>query len=266
MDGLYLYCIRKKTDSVSLSIKGIDGRGDVFVLPFQQIEAVVSEVSLEEFASDEIQKKAQNDTHWIREKSIIHENVVEKAMEQNDEIVNVIPMKFGTIFKNIEGLELSLNSHWEKFKTTLEKLEGKQEWCVKLYLVDRKKIEYEVKSKSKIIIEKEKEIATLPEGIAYFLEEKLASLVSRDVDAKLNKMRKTLFNGFKKYAEQSLEGKILEKELTGRSELMILNASYLIRNEKVDDFKNEADKVFKKIKPKGFLLEYSGPWPPYNFV
>jgi len=247
-------------------MKGIDERGGVFIIPFRELEAVVSKVSLEEFESKEIQKRAQEEINWIIEKSVIHEKVVEEAMRRNDKILSVIPMKFGTVFKNREGLEKSLNKYYKKFKTTLEKLEGKQEWGIKLYLVDRKKFEQGVKSKSQIIKEKEKEIADLPEGAAYFLEGKLSELISRDIDKKLKEMQKALFEGFKNYSEQSVEGKILEKELTGRLEPVILNASYLIKKEKVEDFRNEAERVNQKIIPKGFILEISGPWPPYNFI
>lgn len=266
MKGLYLYCIRKITDTPSFSVKGIDGKGDVFVIPFRELEGVVSKVSLEEFASEEIQKKAQEDLNWIKEKTIIHEKVIEEKMQRNEEILSVIPMKFGTIFKNKENLEKTLNEHYGQFKTTLEKLEGKQEWSIKLYLTDRKKIEREIKSKSPIIKEKEKEIADLPEGVGYFMEGELKKLISRDIDKKLKKTQKTLFKGFKLYAEESRMGKILGKELTGRLEQMVLNASYLIKKEKVEDFKKEAEMINQKIKTRGLSLEYSGPWPPYNFV
>ena len=56
MKGFYLYCIRPKTDS-KFSAKGISG-GEVYTVPYQDLEAVVSDVSLEEFGSEEIQKKS----------------------------------------------------------------------------------------------------------------------------------------------------------------------------------------------------------------
>jgi len=59
MEGLYLYCIREKTENAqSFSPKGIDEKGEVFTLTHGELEAVVSKISLEEFGSSEIQKKA----------------------------------------------------------------------------------------------------------------------------------------------------------------------------------------------------------------
>src|SRR3989304_8555245 len=100
MDGLYLYCIREKSGTPCFSIKGIDEKGEVFALIHRELEAVVSEVSLEEFGSGEIQKKAQEELKWIKEKAVAHEKVIEEAMRKNDKILSVIPMRFGTIFKD----------------------------------------------------------------------------------------------------------------------------------------------------------------------
>ena len=76
MKGLYLYCIREKTESSPVvSTRGIDGKGKVFTLAYRELEVVVSKVSLEDFTSEEIQKKAQEDMSWIKEKAIIHEKI-----------------------------------------------------------------------------------------------------------------------------------------------------------------------------------------------
>ncbi len=136
MKGFYLYCIRGKTDS-EFSGEGIGG-GEIFAIPYQDLKAVVSEVSLEEFGSEEIQRKAREDLKWIKEKAQLHEQVIEEAMgyprksalraERAPIRVNppgitaVIPMKFGTIFKTKENLKGTLKKYYSKFKKTLENL------------------------------------------------------------------------------------------------------------------------------------------------
>ena len=45
MEGLYLYCIREKTENTpAISTKGIDGKGEIYALPFRKLEAIVSKV------------------------------------------------------------------------------------------------------------------------------------------------------------------------------------------------------------------------------
>lgn len=266
-EGLYLYSIREKTDDAPvISIKGIDGKGEAYALPFRGLEAIVSKVSLEEFASEEIQRRAQENLNWIKENAIIHEKVVEESMKKNDKILNLIPMRFGTIFKDNRGLRETLNRDYLKIKEVLERIRGKQEWSIKVYLRNRKKIEQTVKEKNPAIEEKEAEIAFLPEGRAFFIEDELKEVISEEVEKELNNMTEYLFESFKRRAVASVKCKILGKELTGRQELMVLNAAYLIPEENIENFKKEAFELTRRTEAKGFFLEYSGPWPAYNFT
>jgi len=265
--GSYLYCIREKPEKNSLlSTKGIDGKGEVSILSYRQLEAVVSKVSLEEFASEEIQKKAQEDLNWIKEKAIVHEKVIEEAMREKDKLLSLIPMRFGTIFKEEAKLKEMLEKDYLKIKKALNRVQGKQEWSVKVYLKNKKKFEQVIKEKNEAIKRKQKEITSLSEGMAFFIEEELKETISKEVDKELNKFVKTFFESLKKYAVASVKGKILSKELAGRPEPMVLNAIYLISEEKIGDFKKEAEELNRKMLAEGFYLEYSGPWPPYNFA
>lgn len=265
MKGLYLYCIREKTDTPCFSTKGIDKKGEVFVIPFRELEAIVSGISFEEFSSEEIQKKAQEDLSWIKEKALAHEKIIEEAMRKDDKILSLIPMRFGTILKDKTRLEETLSKDYSKIKEVLDRIQGKQEWGVKVYLKDREKFEQVIKKKNETIKEKEKEIASLPEGIAFFMEEELKEVISREVDKELNNVVEGLFDRLGKQAVVSVKSKILEKELTGRREPMVLNSAYLIPEEKNENFKKAAETLNQQILANGFCLEYSGPWPAYNF-
>jgi len=276
MKGLYLYCIREKTNS-QFSGQGIDG-GKIWTLPYQDLEAVVSEVSLEEFDSEEIQKKAREDLGWIKRKAQTHEKVMEEAMElqsppfplggnplKNKELKAVIPMKFGLIFKAKEKLEETFKKHYPQFKENLKNLAGKQEWAVKVYL-NRKIFEKELKKVSIVAQEKEKEIARLPEGTAYFMQKQIDEAVLKEAEKALESYTVSFFENLIKYAAAGTKGKILEKELTGKSLPMALNMIFLVSEEKLEDFVKEINTLNQKYKPKGFNFEYSGPWPPYNFI
>jgi len=267
MEGLYLYCIREKTENApEISIKGIDGEGETYTLLFRDLEAVVSRVSLEEFASEEIQKKAQEDLNWIKEKAVIHARVVQEAMGRGHILLDLIPMRFGTIFKDRARLEEVLEKDYLRIREVLERIRGKQEWSVKVYLKDRRKFEQVIKEKNETIKEKEREIASLPEGMAFFVEEELKETISKEMEKELNNTTKSFFERLKKQALASEISKILGKELTGRQEPMVLNAAYLIPEENIEDFKKEAIDINQQIEKNGVFLEYSGPWPPYNFT
>ena len=265
MDGLYLYCIREKTDTPCFSTKGIDEKEEVFVIPFRELEAVVSKVSFEEFASEEIQKKAQEDLNWIKEKAIAHEKVIEEAMRKDDKVLSLIPMRFGTIFKERAGLEETLNKDYLKIREVLDRIRGKQEWSVKVYLKEREKFEQVIKDKNETIKEKEKEIASLPEGLAFFMEEELKEIIAKEINKELNNFAEDIFERLKDFSFDLAKGKLLEKELTGKEKPMVLNVSCLILEDRIEDFKKGVEALDQGINTKGFYLEHSGPWPVYNF-
>ena len=267
MEGLYLYCIREKTENAqAFSPKGIDEKGEVFTLTHGELEAVVSKISLEEFGSSEIQKKAQEDLKWIKEKALLHQKVLEEAMKKNDKFLALIPMRFGIIFKEEAKLRQTIDKDYTTIKETLERIRGKQEWSVKVYLKDKERFAEVVKEKNEPIKQKQKEITDLPEGMAFFMEEELKEVICKEAEKELNNFVEKLFEAFKKHALDCIRNRILEKELTGRREPMVLNAAYLIPEERIEDFKKEIGDINQKMQAKGFYLEYSGPWPAYNFA
>lgn len=267
MEGLYLYGIREKTEGACpILAKGLDETYEVFILPYQELEAVVSKVSLAEFTSEEIQKKAWEDLNWIKEKAVIHEKVIEEAMRRDDKILSLIPMKFGIIFKDTTGLEEILTKDYFLIKEVLDRIRGKQEWDIKVYLIERKKFEQVIREKNEVVKEKEKEMASLPEGMAFFMEEEVKEVISREMDRELNNIAGNLFERLDKQAVASTKNKILGKELTCKREPMILNAAYLIVEERIEGFKKEVDDLNQEMEEEGVYLEESGPWPAYNFT
>jgi len=144
-------------------MKGIDGKGKIFIIPYQDLGAVVSQIDLEEFESDEIQRKAKEDLNWIKEKAQIHEEVIEEAMAEG----SVIPMQFGVVFKNIRSLKQKLANYYEQFKKSLKKLAGKQEWGVRVFLQNEifKKV---IENKDRAVLAEKQKITSMPKGMAFF--------------------------------------------------------------------------------------------------
>jgi Gas vesicle synthesis protein GvpL/GvpF len=244
----------------------MDENGEIFVLPFHDLEAVVSEVALEAFAGEEIQRKAQEDLEWIKERAVVHAKVVQEAMGKDPPLLDLIPMKFGIIFEDRDRLVDALEKDYSKMKHILQSIHGKQEWSVKVYLKDRRQFEQTVKEKSETIREKERTLAGLPEGMAFFMEEELKEGISEEFDKELNRIAGDLFDELKKQAMSSVKTKLLGRPLTGREEPMVLNAAYLIPEETMEEFKIAAQRLDHEVQGNGFYLEYSGPWPAYHFT
>jgi hypothetical protein len=267
LEGFYLYCVRKSSGASSVFLaKGIDEKREVFTRAYQGLDAVVSMVSLDEFDSETIKTKALNDLQWIKRKALIHELVIEEASGNGKEIVSLIPMKFGTIFKEEKTLQSTLNQHHEQFKVILEKLEGKQEWGIKAYLTGPQQFEQAVKENNAIIQEKAREIAIMPEGMAFFMEDELNNVISHEVSRELDRVAADLYEGLSRHAESLVQNHILGEELTGKRELMVFNAACLVSGKNIEEFKAAAQILNQELQKRGLGLEFSGPWPAYHFA
>jgi hypothetical protein len=88
-------------------------------------------------------------------------------------------------------------------------------------------------------------------GVKVFLPKEAASWDGKE------KCKSDFMEALRKKAAQS-------KELKLFSDRLIMNASFLVDKNKIDDFSGEVEQLGNKYLD--IKIQYSGPWPPYNFV
>ena len=260
----YLYCVTKDNlPTFNFEDLGIVVRS----ICFQGICAIVSEVLPEDFSEDNL-KKNLTDMGWVEKNIRLHEKVIETVLKNSclpDRQACVIPFKFGTLFNTEENLKIMLKQHTDKFKTTLKHLEGKEEWGVKVYC-DIDKLKANLIHEDQELLSIDKEINSASPGKAFILKKKKDELIKTNVNKKLNEYGQLIFEKLNQHSTQSCINKLLPKEVTERKVEMILNSAFLIEKNKVGGF-IEAEGALNKISQEmGFLLDFTGPWPPYNFT
>lgn len=92
----------------------------------------------------------------------------------------------------------------------------------------------------------------LPKDIEDFESE-----IGKSKDEFIKECEEEFVNGLDKIAAQSKNGKLF-------SERLAFNRSFLVERDKIDNFSAELEKLGNKYNP--LKLQYTGPWPPYNFV
>lgn len=241
----------------------------VYTSDHKDIEAVLTEVNSKEFEPQKVKAKLEKDLKWTEEKIRNHQAVIEEAMKAS----TVIPFKFLTLYSTKKRVKKILEEKYHEFRELLDKLRGKEEWGLKVYVIDKEKLAGAIKKGDKEIVKMEKEIVEKPEGVRYFLEKKIEGKIREKFDEKLNSYIKEIFDILGRFsAEKPVVNKLLPVELTGGSKdlsrkEMIFNVSYLVLKEKVEEFQKTIKRIHHHVYfPKGLWLEYSGPWPPYNFV
>lgn len=253
---IYLYCITDKAPK----LKEIESLVDKpYFIYHQSLYAIVNKVKESEFAEENL-KRNLADLEWIKKKANIHEKVIETVMKNSC----VIPFKFGTIFNTEENLKIMLKKHIGEFKDTLKYLEGKEEWGVKIYC-DLEKLKKVMVQEDGEISKLDKEINSSSTGKAYLLKKKKEELLNIAVNKKLNEYGQISFDRLRERSQEAGINKLLPKEVTERNDEMILNSTFLINKDKIEDFLNIVEDLRTKYTDRGLFFDCTGPWPPYNF-
>lgn len=259
--GLWGYCIRPAT-KVPLKMKGIAPRTAAYSLRFKDIEAIVSDAPINQFAGKEMKDRIENDPTWLENNLRFHHNTIVKAGVAG----SVIPMKFGMLFKTKHSFETMLKTYYKEFKTLLLKLKDKQELGIKVYL-DRRKIIEQLKSEDKELRYLERSKNKSAEGAKWYMERKIEAAVSKKLDGKIGVCLEEIIKVLKQLAEKVAINDISASYNEDTSDQdIILNSACLVGIKDSKLFREQLEKFLAKFYRSGFTIEITGPWPPYNFV
>lgn len=273
--SVYLYCLRESAKMGSNGSGVADG--DIHAAPlrapaaiggetvsiraFEGIEAIVSAMNPDDLA--EMREKAREDIHWIREKAVAHQRVVMEAMGLSQPVV---PIRFGMIFSADERLATAIATWKPALIAAFERIRAKQEWGVKLFLPDTGKFENRVREQSDVLRRKSAEIAALPAGKAYFMEEELKREIEDECARRLAAEARRAYEMLESASAEATLVKCLDAKLTGRRERMALNAACLVAGDHLPEFDTAIEELREAVATQGLLLERSGPWPAYHFT
>jgi hypothetical protein len=45
-----------------------------------------------------------------------------------------------------------------------------------------------------------------------------------------------------------------------------LNGAFLVDGKRIDEFRSAVGALVRDYQPRGLSFDFTGPWPPYNFV
>jgi hypothetical protein len=255
-DRIYVYCISNAPPVLDSNIE-IEG---LKTLIFDNFHVIIKYVSESEF-SEENFKKNLSDIQWAETNARDHIRVIRLIMENS----TVIPYKFGTTFNTKDGLEKFISDYSDSLTENFHRIEGKEEWTVKIYC-DRKVLNEQIDELSEEAATLEKQIMASSPGKAFLLKRKKTDLIENEMDRLCKVFGQKYYDEFKILSESTSLNNLLPKEFTGRGETMILNAAFLVNKDKMTDFKDTAETLRKKDGNSGFIIEITGPCPPFSFI
>jgi gas vesicle protein GvpL/GvpF len=217
---------------------GLDG---VDVVSERGLSAIVGHVDLAEFGEEPLRRNLENRA-WVEQAVAAHDDVLSQVVG----VAPLVPFRFGTVFRDEAGVREMLLEREEEFRDTLDRLRGRVELGVKVFLVEATRGE-ESKPAS---------------GREYLLRKQRARDAAVGLRTEAFEQAGELHAHLASLADGARANPPQPPELSGRREPMLLNAAYLVRAEEQPEFVAAADD-----HGDGRLeVVVTGPWPAYNFV
>ncbi|HEX3582570.1 MAG TPA: GvpL/GvpF family gas vesicle protein [Thermoanaerobaculia bacterium] len=253
MAVLYVYAITR--DAVTPECDAIDQSQHFAALPADGVCAVYTPVSEGEFSQEVIDRRA-GDLEWLGAIGYRHQNAIVELMKSTA----VVPLRAFTMFSSESAVREYLVQNHELLARLLERLDGKQEWTLR--------VEFDPNRWSEALVSRVDslralcaEIESASAGKAFLLRKKLD-------DERKRASRE---------AEQQVVGEI-EREVVEKLACDTVAESRIERdgafpqiNVLIDrDEESRLQELHTALTDRyaadGVTLAITGPWPPYTFA
>ena len=240
-EGKYVYCIIEADGRREFPAMGIGGRGDaVYTIHHADLAAVVSDTPVVVYDP-------------TRENALTHEHVIETVMKE----FTVVPMSFGTVFRTEDDVVEFLKDTSDALHEVLKRMKDKIEFGLKVNW-DPETVLRAVEEENEEIRRLKEEILSTKQASTYFARMQLGRLVEAAMSERSELYVREIYDHFRDTATASRHNKPI-------GDKMILNAAFLVERDKAGDFDQKMQEIAQRYAGR-LRFQYTGPWPPYNFV
>ncbi|CAL9384321.1 GvpL/GvpF family gas vesicle protein [Streptomyces sp. Tu 3180] len=248
MTGLrYVYAVcRPFGTPLQAQLTGVGG-DPPRLLPHHGLVAVVSHVPEADFAEEPLRAHLE-DLDWLTAVARAHQGVIDALTT----VTTPLPLRLGTVFRDDSGVRTMMEAREESFLRTLDRLAGRVEWGVKVYL--------EPEPESETAEPKRKPAS----GRDYLRQRSTRTKSHEEMWQKAESFATRLHETLSECAEDSRLHAPQNPALSGASGRNVLNAAYLVPRAESEEFVEKVDRT--KDGVPGIRVELTGPWAAYSFA
>jgi hypothetical protein len=250
---LYVYAVTR--DPVTPDCEAVDQSRRFATVSEGGIAATFTPVDAEEFSQEVIDQRSA-DLEWLGAIGYRHQEIVAALMKET----TVVPLRAFSLFSSAEAVRSFLHDKREELSKTLERLDGKREWTLRIELEPQRWSEA-LNRRVASLHELQQEMDAATPGRAFLLKKKLEEErkgASRNAEADL-------------VAE--IESSVLETlrceviaESRERRGGAFPQLNVLIDRDEEATLQELHATINARYEPDGVSLALSGPWPPYSFA
>jgi hypothetical protein len=252
--GIWLYGVTGNFAAIRRDafddLTGVGG-GKLHLVSAGGLTAVAETVSLAEFGETALRSNLE-DLGWLESTARAHHRVIDALASQ----VQLVPLRLATVYRDDGNVQAMLGEHGSRLRAALRRTASRAEWGVKAY-ADQPAAARPQASQA------ESGEAAAGSGAAY-LRRRRAELAASQQDRHAAAVSaQELHAALARLAADTRLHPPQSPELTGSKSAMILNAAYLIDDQRAAGFRQAVDDLRDRLP---LQLELTGPWPPYSFA
>ncbi|MBA2810093.1 GvpL/GvpF family gas vesicle protein [Streptomyces sp. KM273126] len=253
MAGLrYVYAVCRPFDgALKAQLTGVAGAPPK-LLPHHGLIAVVSEVPERDFAEDPL-KAHLEDLDWLAATARGHQGVIDALTA----VTTPLPLRLGTVFRDDSGVRVMMEAREAAFRRSLDRLEGRVEWGVKVYLDPEA-------AEAARAAEADRPQERAASGRDYLRQRRMRSRSHEDMWQKAEAFSSRLHETLSGRAEDFRLHPPQNPTLSGSAGRNVLNAAYLVPRGSSEEFVEAVDRT--KDDAPGLRVELTGPWAAYSFT
>jgi hypothetical protein len=253
--GFYIYAIARAGHPQPAEVEAVDGSAHVDVVADDELAAFVTQVELEDFSQEVIDARAK-DVEWLGSIGYRHQSVMAALMHGG----TVIPLRAFTLFGSDAAVRAMLRERRAAFLATLARLDGKQEWTLR--------VEFEPSRWSEALVarvdslrELVTQIEAAPAGRAFLLRKKL------------DEERKRASREAEQQVVAEIESAVIDAlvcDTVAESRTQRAGAfpqiNVLIERDEDARLQELRAALEARYGGEGVSVVVTGPWPPYSFA
>lgn len=247
MTGLrYVYAVCRPFGAApQAQLTGVGGAPPK-LLPHHGLIAVVSEVPERDFAEEPL-KAHLEDLDWLTATARAHQGVIDALTA----VTTPLPLRLGTVFRDDSGVRVMMEAREDAFRRALDRLEGRVEWGVKVY----------VDPESTVADRPPEKAAT---GRDYLRQRRMRATSQKEMWQRAETFSRRLHETLSGCAEDFRLHAPQSSVLSGAAGRNVLNAAYLVPRSESEEFVEVLDRA--KDDTPGLRVELTGPWAAYSFT
>jgi Gas vesicle synthesis protein GvpL/GvpF len=260
--GTWVYAVTASGRPAVPELPGVAG-GPLHAVATAGLTAIVSDVDLGEYGEEPLRRNLEN-LEWLEATARAHHEVIDTVAGTGP----VVPMQLATVYRGDERVAAMLAERRDDFQTALDRIRARSEWGIKIYASGPSEAAGDSAAPSadtgRPSNDPARAAGAARPGAAY-LQRRRSELSARErAQHEAAASAEAIHAELCALSAATRLHKPQHPQLTGRSEPMILNSTYLVADEQASAFAAAADELASGHP--GVCLELTGPWPPYSFT